>query len=42
MPDSLVIALLIIGPVGIWLLMRGLNKPSAGAQGDPPPTPPEA
>jgi ABC-type nickel/cobalt efflux system permease component RcnA len=26
MPDLLVISLLIIGPVGIWLLMRYLNK----------------
>ena len=41
MPDSLVIALLVIGPIGIWLLMRHLNKASAGAQGSPPPTPPE-
>jgi hypothetical protein len=29
MPDFLVIALLIIGPIGIWLLMRFLNKPPA-------------
>ena len=28
MPDFLVIALLIIGPLGIWLLMRFLNKPA--------------
>lgn len=28
MPDFLVIALLVIGPVGIWLLMRLLNKPT--------------
>jgi hypothetical protein len=42
MPDSLVIALLVIGPIGIWLLMRHLNKSSAGAGGGPPPTPPGA
>ena len=42
MPDALVIALLLIGPLGIWLLMRHLNKPSAGAQGGPPPMPPGA
>ncbi len=35
MPDLLVIALLIIGPVGIWFLMRFLNKSA-------PPAPPEA
>jgi hypothetical protein len=27
MPDLLVISLLVIGPLGIWLLMRFLNKP---------------
>jgi hypothetical protein len=42
MPDLLVIALLVIGPIGIWLLMRHLNKPAAGTQGGRPPTPPEA
>ena len=26
MPDFLVISLLIIGPIGIWVLMRFLNK----------------
>ena len=26
MPDFLVVSLLIIGPIGIWLLMRFLNK----------------
>jgi hypothetical protein len=41
MPDLLVIALLVIGPFGIWFLMRFLNKPAAPAQGDKPPTPPE-
>jgi hypothetical protein len=29
MPDLLVVALLVIGPIGIWLLMRFLNKPAA-------------
>lgn len=29
MPDLLVVALLVIGPLGIWLLMRHLNKPTA-------------
>ena len=28
MPELLVIALLIIGPISIWLLMRFLNKPA--------------
>jgi hypothetical protein len=35
MPDLLVIALLIIGPFGIWLLMRFLNN-------SVPPAPPKA
>ncbi|HEX7552247.1 MAG TPA: hypothetical protein VF378_01745 [Geothrix sp.] len=42
MPDSPVIALFVIGPLGIWLLMRHLNKPSAGIQGGSAPTPPRA
>jgi hypothetical protein len=42
MPDSLVIALLVIGPIGIWLLMRHLNKPAAGAPEGRPPAPPGA
>jgi len=42
MPDLLVIALLVIGPVGIWFLMRFLNKPSPDAPGGMPPAPPEA
>ena len=42
MPDSLVVVLLLIGPLGIWLLMRFLNKPPAEHQGNQPPTPPEA
>jgi hypothetical protein len=42
MPDALVIALFVIGPIGIWLLMRHLNKPKAGAQGEPPSAPPGA
>jgi hypothetical protein len=42
MPDLLVIALLVIGPAGIWFLMRFLNKPTPGTQGRKPPTPPEA
>jgi hypothetical protein len=29
MPDLLVVALLVIGPLGIWFLMRFLNKPAA-------------
>ena len=41
MPDLLVIALLIIGPIGIWLLMRFLNKPSTEAQGQKPPASPK-
>jgi len=31
MPDLLVISLLVIGPVGIFLLMRFLNKPGGKA-----------
>jgi hypothetical protein len=41
MPDLLVISLLIIGPIGIWFLMRHLNKPAAGTRGGQPPAPPE-
>ena len=42
MPDLLVISLLVIGPIGIWLLMRHLNKPAAKPQDDKPSAPPEA
>lgn len=28
MPDLLVIVLLVVGPLGIWLLMRFLDKPA--------------
>ena len=33
MPDFLVVSLLVIGPVGLWLLMRYLNP---SGQGKPP------
>ncbi len=36
MPDLLVIALLIIGLLGIWALMRFLNKPSKSGPSTPP------
>jgi flagellar biogenesis protein FliO len=37
MPDLLVIALLVIGPLGIWLLMRFLNKSAPKGGPTPPP-----
>lgn len=37
MPDLLVVTLLVLGPIGIWVLMRILNKPAGQ-----PPAPPEA
>ncbi len=40
MPDFLVIALLVIGPIGIWFLMRYLNKPQATTPGSKPPSTP--
>lgn len=42
MPDWLVLVLLAVGPLGIWLLMRYLNRAEEPAQGDRPPTPPKA
>jgi flagellar biogenesis protein FliO len=42
MPDTLVIVLLIIGPLGIWLLMRFLNKTSPEGRGEKHPAQPEA
>jgi hypothetical protein len=41
MPDLLVVSLLILGPLGIWLLMRFLNKPGSGASEHKPSTPPK-
>jgi hypothetical protein len=41
MPDLLVIVLLLIGPLGIWLLMRFLNKPTPEIREEKPSTPSE-
>jgi flagellar biogenesis protein FliO len=41
MPDLLVILLLILGPLGIWVLMRFLGKPAGEARGDGPSAPPK-
>lgn len=41
MPDLLVIVLLVIGPLGIWLLMRFLGKPAPESQPGKPCEPPE-
>jgi hypothetical protein len=41
MPDSIVVSLLILGPLGIWLLMRFLNKRSPELPGEAPPAEPK-
>ena len=41
MPDLLVISLLVIGPIGIWFLLRFLNKAGSGPEGKKPPASPE-
>jgi flagellar biogenesis protein FliO len=41
MSDLLVVILLLIGPLGIWLLMRFLNQPTPEARRDEPSVPPK-
>jgi len=42
MPDWLVIVLLLVGPLGLWLLMRFLKRGEESSRGNRHAAPPEA